>query len=160
MRILISLTGTTFIPWYFGEVKAVIPLTLGVVAAALSEIDTRLLYRLVNLVITLACFALASFSVQLLFPYPVIFIIGLVLSTFLFTMLGALGQRYGVIAFGSLLIAAYTMLGHKMYDDFYWQPIYLLAGAIWYNLISFIESMLQPIRTTQQSLAVYIGNRY
>jgi len=154
MRILISLAGTTFIPWYFGEVKAVIPLTLGVVAAALSEIDTRLLYRLVNLVITLACFALASFSVQLLFPYPVIFIIGLVLSTFLFTMLGALGQRYGVIAFGSLLIAAYTMLGHKMYDDFYWQPIYLLAGAIWYNLISFIESMLQPIRTTQQSLAV------
>ncbi|WP_392564244.1 YccS family putative transporter [Orbus wheelerorum] len=154
MRILISLAGTTFIPWYFGEIKAVIPLTLGVVAAALSEIDTRLLYRLINLIFTLACFALAAFSVQLLFPYPIIFIIGLVSSTFLFTMLGALGQRYGVIAFGSLLIAAYTMLGHKMYDDFYSQPIYLLVGAIWYNLISFIESILQPIRTTQQNLAV------
>jgi len=99
MRILISLVGTTFIPWYFGEIKAVIPLTLGVVAAALSEIDTRLLYRLVNLMITLVCFSLATFSVQLLFPYPILFIIGLISSTFLFTMLGALGQRYGVIAF-------------------------------------------------------------
>ncbi|WP_392562136.1 YccS family putative transporter [Orbus sturtevantii] len=154
MRILISLAGCTFIPWYFGEIKAIIPLTLGVVAAALSEIDTRLLYRLVNLIITLVCFSLATFSVQLLFPYPVLFIIGLISSTFIFTLLGALGQRYGVIAFGSLLIAAYTMLGHKMYSDFYSQPICLLIGAIWYNLVSFIESILQPIRTTQQNLAV------
>lgn len=154
MRILISLTGTTFIPWFFGEIKAIIPLTLGVVAAALTEIDTRLLNRLVNLIITLLCFSLATFSVQLLFPYPFIFIIGLVLSTFLFTMLGALGQRYSVIAFGSLLIAAYTMLGHQMFDDFYSQSIYLLVGAIWYNVISLIESILQPIRTTQQSLAL------
>ncbi|GAA5106968.1 YccS family putative transporter [Orbus sasakiae] len=154
VRILISLAGTTFIPWYFGEIKATIPLTLGVVAAALTEIDTRLLNRLVNLFITLICFSLATFSVQILFPYPLIFIIGLVLSTFVFTMLGALGQRYGVIAFGSLLIAAYTMLGHQMFDDFYSQPLYLLVGAIWYNLVSFVESIIQPIRTTQQSLSV------
>lgn len=154
IRILISLAGTTFIPWYFGEITAVIPLTLGVVAAALSEIDTRLLNRLVNLIITLVCFSLATFSVQLLFPYPALFIVGLVLSTFLFTMLGALGQRYSVIAFGSLLIAAYTMLGHNMYDDFYSQPLFLLTGAIWYNLVVFIESLIQPIRTTQQSLAL------
>lgn len=154
IRILISLAGTTFIPWYFGETKAIIPLTLGVVAAALTEIDTRLLNRLVNLVIMLLCFSLATFSVQLLFPYPLIFIIGLVLSTFLFTMLGALGQRYAVISFGSLLIAAYTMLGNQLFDDFYSQPLYLLLGAIWYNIISFIESIWQPIRTTQQNLAI------
>lgn len=153
IRILISLAGTTFIPWYLGDIRAVIPLTLGVVAAALTDIDTRLLNRLLNLILTLVCFSLATFSVQLLFPYPAIFIIGLVLSTFIFTMLGALGQRYGVIAFGSLLIAAYTMLGHDMFTDFYSQPIFLLVGAIWYNLVVFIESIIQPIRTTQQSLA-------
>ena len=77
IRIVISLAGSTFIPWYFGNIKAVIPLTLGVVAAALTEIDTRLLYRVINLVLTLFCFALAIFSVQLLFPYPVLLIIGL-----------------------------------------------------------------------------------
>lgn len=154
IRIVISLAGSTFIPWYFGNIKAVIPLTLGVVAAALTEIDTRLLYRVINLVLTLFCFALAIFSVQLLLPYPVLFIIGLVSSTFLFTILGSLGQRYGVIAFGSLLIAAYTMLGHQLFDDFYTQPLLLLLGAIWYNLVSFTESLIQPIRTTQESLSV------
>lgn len=154
IRIVISLIGTTFIPLYLGSIKMVIPLTLGVVAAALTEIDTRLFERLINLILTLFCFALAIFSVQFLFPYPSIFIVGLVLSTFLFTMLGSLGKQYGIIAFGSLLIAAYAMLGYEMFDDFYSQPLYLLTGAIWYNLVSFIESTLQPIRTTQLSLSM------
>lgn len=153
IRILISLTGTTLVPWYYGQTMLVIPLTLGVVAAALTEIDTRLLSRCVNLLFTLICFAIASFSVQLLFDYPYIFIIGLVTSTFIFTMLGALGQRYAVIAFGSLLIAAYTMLGHDMYSDNYTLPIFLLIGAFWYNIVAFVETLIQPIRTTQQSLS-------
>ena len=150
---LVSLTGSTLVPWYFDSVPLVIPLTLGVVAAGLTEIDTRLLSRCINILLTLICFAIATFSVEFLFHAPLLFIIGLVSSTFLFIMLGSLGQRYGVIAFGSLLIAAYTMLGHNLFADNYTLPCYLLLGALWYNLVSLIESIVQPIRTTQQTLA-------
>ncbi|OCG48824.1 TIGR01666 family membrane protein [Gilliamella sp. Choc5-1] len=153
LRMLISLTGSTLVPWYFGQTSLVIPLTLGVVAAGLTEIDTRLLSHCINLILTLICFAIATFSVELLFNYPVLFIIGLVSSTFIFIMLGSLGQRYGVIAFGSLLIAAYTMLGHNLFIDNYTLPCFLLLGALWYNVVSLIESIIQPIRTTQQSLS-------
>ncbi|MCX8617748.1 TIGR01666 family membrane protein [Gilliamella sp. B2923] len=152
IRMLISLTGSTLVPWYLGYVSLVIPLTLGVVAAGLSEIDTRLLSRCINIVLTLACFAIATFSVELLFDFPLLFIIGLVCSTFIFIMLGSLGQRYGVIAFGSLLIAAYTMLGHNLFNDNYTLPCFLLLGALWYNVVALIESIIQPIRTTQQTL--------
>ena len=150
---LVSLTGSTLVPWYFDSVPLVIPLTLGVVAAGLTEIDTRLLSRCINILLTLICFAIATFSVEFLFDAPLLYIIGLVSSTFLFIMLGSLGQRYGVIAFGSLLIAAYTMLGHNLFADNYTLPCYLLLGALWYNLVSLIESIVQPIRTTQQTLA-------
>ena len=153
IRMLVSLTGSTLVPWYFDSVPLVIPLTLGVVAAGLTEIDTRLLSRCINILLTLICFAIATFSVEFLFHDPLLFIIGLVSSTFLFIMLGSLGQRYGVIAFGSLLIAAYTMLGHNLFTDNYTLPCYLLLGALWYNLVSLIESIVQPIRTTQQTLA-------
>lgn len=153
IRMLISLTGSTLVPWYFGYVSLVIPLTLGVVAAGLSEIDTRLLSRCINIALTLVCFAIATFSVELLFDFPLLFIIGLVCSTFIFIMLGSLGQRYGVIAFGSLLIAAYTMLGHNLFNDSYTLPCFLLLGALWYNVVALIESIIQPIRTTQQTLA-------
>ncbi len=153
IRMLVSLTGSTLVPWYFGSVSLVIPLTLGVVAAGLTEIDTRLLSRCINILLTLVCFAIATFSVELLFNFPLLFIVGLVSSTFMFIMLGTLGQRYGVIAFGSLLIAAYTMLGHNLFDDNYTLPCFLLLGALWYNIVSLIESIVQPIRTTQQTLA-------
>ncbi len=58
------------ISWWLGEVKLTIPLTLGVVAAALTDLDDRLAGRLRNLAITLVCFFIASASVELLFPGP------------------------------------------------------------------------------------------
>lgn len=101
-RIFIALCGTTAFPWWLGDVKLTIPLTLGMVAAALTDLDDRLAGRLRNLIITLFCFFIASASVELLFPWPWLFAIGLTLSTSGFILLGGLGQRYATIAFGAL----------------------------------------------------------
>lgn len=153
VRIFIALCGTTALPWWLGEVKLTIPLTLGMVAAALTDLDDRLAGRLRNLIITLICFFIASASVELLFPWPWLFAIGLTFSTSGFILLGALGQRYATIAFGALLIAIYTMLGTSLYDQWYQQPLLLLAGAIWYNLLTLIGHLLFPIRPLQDNLA-------
>ena len=99
-----ALIGTTAVPWWLGIPKLTIPLTLGVVAAALTDLDDRLAGRLRNLLITLVCFFVASASIELLFPYPWLFALGLTTSTYGFILLGALGQRYATIAFGALLI--------------------------------------------------------
>lgn len=96
---------------------------------------------------------IASASVELLFPWPWLFAIGLTLSTSGFILLGGLGQRYATIAFGALLIAIYTMLGTSLYDQWYQQPILLLAGAIWYNLLTLTGHLLFPIRPLQDNLA-------
>ncbi|WP_445493932.1 YccS family putative transporter [Photorhabdus sp. SF281] len=154
IRILIALTGTTLVPWFLEkEPKITIPLTLGVVAAALADLDDRLIGRLRNLVITLISFFVASASIELLFPYPWLFTIGLALSTCSFILLGALGQRYATIAFGALLIAIYTMLGASIFPLWYQQPLLLLTGAIWYNLLTLTGHLLFPIRPLQDNLA-------
>ena len=153
VRIFIALCGTAALPWWLGEVKLTIPLTLGVVAAALTDLDDRLTGRLRNLVITLVSFFVASASVELLFPWPWLFAIGLLISTSGFILLGGLGQRYATIAFGALLIAIYTMLGESLYDGWYQQPLLLLAGAVWYNLLTLTGHLLFPIRPLQDNLA-------
>lgn len=153
VRIFIALCGSTALPWWLGEVKLTIPLTLGVVAGALADLDDRLAGRLRNLVITLICFFIASASVELLFPWPWLFAIGLLLSTSCFILLGGLGQRYATIAFGALLIAIYTMLGVSLYDQWYQQPVLLLIGAIWYNLLTLAGHLIFPIRPLQDNLA-------
>lgn len=153
-RILIALAGTTLVPWFLDkEPKITISLTLGVVAAALADLDDRLTGRLRNLVITLISFFIASASIELLFPYPWLFTIGLALSTCSFILLGALGQRYATIAFGALLIAIYTMLGSSIFPLWYQQPLLLLTGAIWYNLLTLTGHLLFPIRPLQDNLA-------
>ncbi|MFE8154712.1 YccS family putative transporter [Brenneria goodwinii] len=153
IRIFIALTGAAAVPWWLGQPTSTIPLTLGVVAAALTDLDDRLTGRLRNLFITLFCFLIASVSIELLFPYPWLFGIGLALSTWGFILLGALGQRYATIAFGALLIAVYTMLGISLYDTWYQQPIMLLIGALWYNLLTLLGHLIFPIRPLQDNLA-------
>lgn len=153
VRIFIALCGSAALPWWLGEVKLTIPLTLGVVAAALTDLDDRLAGRLRNLIITLICFFIASASVELLFPWPWLFAVGLMISTCGFILLGGLGQRYATIAFGALLIAVYTMLGVSLYEHWYQQPLLLLAGAVWYNLLTLIGYLIFPVRALQDSLA-------
>ncbi|WP_297207437.1 YccS family putative transporter [uncultured Pluralibacter sp.] len=153
VRIFLALLGTTALPWFLGDVKLTIPLTLGVVAAALTDLDDRLSGRLINLIITLVCFFIASASVELLFPWPWAFGVGLAISTSGFILLGGLGQRYATIAFGALLIAIYTMLGVSLYQHWYQQPVMLIAGAVWYNALTLIGHVIFPIRPLQDNLA-------
>ncbi|APG17499.1 hypothetical protein A3780_08000 [Kosakonia radicincitans] len=157
VRIFIALCGTAALPWLLGEVKLTIPLTLGVVAAALADLDDRLSGRLKNLIITLISFFIASASVELLFPWPWLFAIGLVSSTCGFILLGGLGQRYATIAFGALLIAVYTMLGISLFDQWYQQPLLLLAGAVWFNFLTLVGHLVFPVRALQDNLSRSYG---
>ncbi|WP_434777163.1 YccS family putative transporter [Neisseria sp. Ec49-e6-T10] len=153
LRIFIALSGVIVFPWLTGQAVLSIPLILGVVAAGLSDLDDRITGRLRNLLITLICFFTASASVELLFPYPWLFAFGLLFSTCGFILIGSLGQRYSTIAFGALLIALYTMLGHSDQNHWYTQPTQLVLGALWYNIVTLVFYLFIPIRPIQDNLS-------
>lgn len=88
----IALSCAAALPWWLGEVKLTIPLTLGVVVAAITDLDDRLTGRLRNFFITLICFFIASASVELLFDQPWFFVLGLALSTAGFICLAVWGS--------------------------------------------------------------------
>lgn len=52
LRMIIAFSGTAFIPYLMGQQLMTIPLTLGVVAAGLSDIDDRFSVRIMNLIYT------------------------------------------------------------------------------------------------------------
>ncbi|MCG9682237.1 YccS family putative transporter [Vibrio sp. Isolate23] len=153
LLILVTLLGVVIPSWYYPMDAYIIPLILGVIAAALAESDDKFTGRLISITLTLACFAIASLSIELLFDTPTLFAVGLFVSSFGFIMLGAIGPRYASIAFGSLLIAVYTMLGAHESTSVWLQPLMLLAGASWYFFMSILWSSLWPMQPVQQSLA-------
>ena len=120
--------------WWIGEVKLTIPLTLGVVAAALTDLD-RLAGRLRNLAITLVCFyrlRLCGVSVSVVAAVCPWF------DRVYHRLYFAQRPRSALCdhCLRRLLIAIYTMLGVTLYDHWYLQPLFLLAGAVWYNLLT------------------------
>ncbi|MEF1172027.1 YccS family putative transporter [Vibrio sinaloensis] len=153
LLILVTLLGVVIPTWYYELNSLIIPLILGIIAAALAESDDKFTGRIKSITLTLICFAIAAFSIELLFNTPVFFAIGLFTSTFGFIMLGAIGPRYASIAFGSLLIAIYAMLGAHESTNLWFQPLMLLSGAAWYFFMSMIWSAFWPMQPVQQSLA-------
>ncbi|PWB29538.1 TIGR01666 family membrane protein [Pseudomonas sp. SDI] len=157
IRVLIALTGSMALCWYLDEMSLLIPLFLGVIASALAETDDSWQGRLNALAVTLVCFTIAALSVELLFPYPIVFVCALALAAFGLTMLGALGERYGAIASATLILSVYTMIGVDQrggeVTDFWHEPLLLVAGAAWYGALSVVWQALFSNQPVQQSLA-------
>ncbi|OTG90400.1 YccS family putative transporter [Acinetobacter sp. ANC 3813] len=153
IRMIIAFTGTAFVPYYMGQQLYTIPLTLGVVAAGLSDIDDRFSVRIMNLIYTYIGFFITAVSVYLLFPYPILFAIGLIVSCIGWILLGSLGRRYATISYGCLVISVYSMLGVHLFDNWYMQASLLVIGAAWYGIISTISFLLFPVRQVQDKLA-------
>jgi uncharacterized membrane protein (TIGR01666 family) len=159
LKITLALVGVIALCLWQQQDSWMISLILGVIASALAETEDRVLGRIKALVMTLLCFAVVTFSVQWLFPYPWVFVMGLTVSTFGFVMLGAAGDRYGTIAVASLVLAVYTMLSVDHHSTaiataqpFWHLPALLLAGAAWYGAISVLAAALFSTRAARQSL--------
>ncbi|QPF38595.1 TIGR01666 family membrane protein [Acinetobacter sp. TTH0-4] len=153
IRMVIAFSGTAFVPYFMGHQIATIPLTLGVVAAGLSDIDDRFSVRIMNLIYTYIGFFITAVSVYLLFPYPILFALGLIVSCIGWILLGSLGRRYATISYGCLVISVYSMLGVGLFDHWYTQALLLVIGAAWYGLISTISFLLFPVRQVQDKLS-------
>ena len=157
LRVLIAMAGSMGLSWQLGQPTLIIPLFLGIIACALAETDDSWLGRLSALLVTLLCFSIAAVAVELLFPYPWLFVLGLALSTFGLVMLGALGERYGAIAQATLILSIYGMIAADQrageLQHFWRAPLLLVAGAAWYGLLSVCWNALFAHQPVQQSLA-------
>ena len=157
LRFFIALTGSMTWCWYSGQMELLTPLFLGVIASALAESDDSWQGRLFSLCVTLICFFFTAMAVELLHPYPWLFISALCAATFCLIMLGALGERYATVAYATLILAIYTMIGLEQSRDalapIWQQPMYLVIGAAIYGVLSVAWYGLFSQQPLQHSLA-------
>ncbi|PKF63708.1 TIGR01666 family membrane protein [Psychromonas sp. psych-6C06] len=161
VRVFIAMIITFFIPianiaptlFTQPSLNLSISLCLGVMASAIVENDDNHIGRRKFLFAILACFFVASSSVELLMPYPIFFALGLLISSFAFIMIATLGAHYSKVGFGAILIAIYTMVGHQPEAMWYEQPLLLTFGALWYGLFSMVWNFYNPHRSLREQLA-------
>lgn len=153
LQILIVLTGTTLGLLSLGHNELIVPVTLGAIAAALTDFDDRLSIRLRNLVYVCLLFFTVSSILGFLAPYKIFFILYLSISSAFFILLGALGQRYATISFGTILLSIYSMFGLGEYAHWYQQPTYFIYGALWYGFTSILFFIIKPTLPLQDKLS-------
>ncbi|GAF03344.1 FUSC family membrane protein [Saccharicrinis fermentans] len=136
-----------------GNPFLVVTLSLGTVAAALSERDDHPRGRIKALAITIISFAITTLSVSLLKPYPILFGTGFIASTIVFVLIGGISERYRGISYGAILIGIYAMIGYREEYLWYEQALFLCAGALFYGLLSLYLLYRKPWRLLEEQLA-------
>jgi len=130
-----------------------VALALGALAGALSETDDHPKGRIKSMLLKVIAFGVASVSVSILEPYPLLLGIGLSLSTFVYLLIGGLSERYRGVTFGTILVGIYAMIGASSSPAWYWQPVLLTTGALVYGLFSLLLLFLHPWRLLDEQLA-------
>jgi len=160
LRVLIALGVAMGGCWYAGQIAALPAIFLGIIASAIAETDDNWFGRTKSVLLSLLCFAVSSASVVWLFPHPWAFMVGLALSTFALTLLGALGERYASIAQATVAMSIYTMIGLDQHAGSGGDPartwhgtVLLLLGASWYGALSILWSALFANRPVRERLA-------
>jgi len=157
LRVLISLSVIVGLTTWAGPTSALIPLTLGVIAGGIAETDDGPRERIHSLAVSLACFATAAFTVVGLAPIPILFAPALFIGTFVLIMMGVVSPRYSTIGKATLLLSIYTLIAVSQtgtHSNATWiQPLWLLAGAAGYGLVSIIWNAVIVRRPVHQALA-------
>ena len=155
-KVLLSFAICLAFCWSQDQFEHLSPLFFGVIACGLTETDDSWKGRLSTVIVTMLCFTGAAYSVEILFNYPWLFAISLALSAFALTMLGALGERFATLGWGTLILSVYSMIGLEMrggHTDQWFEPLYLLGGAASFGVISVIWQALFAHQPVQIALA-------
>ncbi|RGE47613.1 membrane protein [Mannheimia granulomatis] len=153
LPMFISLNIAAVSIWQLGISDFAMPLMLGIIAGGLVDLDNSLVGRLKNLIISLVAFSLSSVGASISLYLGWLFVPVLVLCTFLLVMLGAVGQRYNTIAFGTLIVAVYNSLTYTPDVLWYHNVVMILLGALLYGLVGILVYLIFPNRTVQENLA-------
>ncbi len=155
MQALLALSCVLALGWQENWRDELMPTLLGVIASAFTESDDDWRGRLKAHLLALACFALMAAAVWFTLPSQLLLALALSTSAFGLTMLGAIGERYRVIAFGSLVLFVYTALSaHSERAQALEVAPHLLAGAAWYGLVSLLWAAAFPKPTVRHRLSL------
>lgn len=153
-RALCALAAVLVFGWWAQWQTELMPVLLGVIASALTETDDSWRGRLRAQVLALACFCLMALAVWATVATPWVLMAAMAVAAFALTLLGALGERYRAVAFGSLVLFIYAALAaHTSQAAAVWATPMMLAGAAWYGVVSVLWSALMPRAPVRYRLA-------
>ena len=156
VRITAGVLLPSLILGYYGELQTGIFLSLGALGASITDNPGPIHHRRNGLFACCGIIFVVALIVGFSLQEKWVFMILLPILCFFFSMIGVYGARVTSIGIAALLIM--VMMTHEGLKG--WQVVYfalyILAGGLWYTLLSLILYSLRPYKLIQQAMGEYV----
>lgn len=156
VRITAGVLLPSLILSYFNQLQLGIYISLGALCVSITDNPGPIHHRRNGLLICCGIVFLVSLLVGFSLPVKWLFMLVLPLLCFFFSMIGVYGARATSIGIAALLVM--VMISHEGLHG--WQVVYfalyMLAGGLWYTLLSLVLYSLRPYKLIQQALGEYV----
>ncbi|PZR23881.1 MAG: hypothetical protein DI535_23040 [Citrobacter freundii] len=156
VRITAGVLLPSLILGYYNQLQLGIFISLGALSVSITDNPGPIHHRRNGLLICCGLIFLVALMVGFALPVKWVFMILLPVLCFFFSMIGVYGARATAIGIAALLVM--VMMTHEALAG--WQVVYfalyILAGGLWYTLLSLILYSLRPYKLIQQALGEYV----
>lgn len=153
LRITIGVLCPSLILAQFGMLQYGMTLSLGALCISVVDTPGPIVHRRNAMLITTALLSIISILVGL--TNKNVYVTGtlLVVCSFIFSMFFLYGNRAAAIGTAVLLIMVLSIDDIRPWREVMFYTLLILAGSIWYTLLSYFVYRLRPYRLVQQTLS-------
>lgn len=137
---------------FLGDFRTGISISLGAFLVSISDSTGPLEHRRTGMLASCGFVFLSALVTGVLNQSPVLLAIEIPVFCFVFAMFTVYGTRAASVGAGALLGMAISMDPHKTAAAFWLYALMVLAGGIWYTLLSLSIMQIRPYRVAQQAL--------
>jgi uncharacterized membrane protein (TIGR01666 family) len=152
VRITIGVTLPAIVLSYFNNLSAGIIISLGALCVSMPDNAGPVLHRKNAMWVCTGLIFVVSLFTGYAASYPILLGVLIFVFCFVFAMIGVYGSRATSIGLAALLVMVLNIdrLHHGW--DILWNALYILAGGIWYILLSLSLTSFRPYKLAQQAL--------
>ena len=145
-----------------GNLETGLTIALGALFTLPSDIPSNLKHKIKGIIVSVLFFSLANLLINLTYPYPIIFVPVFCTMVFTLSMLAVYGQRATMVAFSTLLIISISFAHIHTGWEIIQHSLLLLAGGLFYLLISILFQYLYPHRYTELEIekCIHLTSKY
>lgn len=151
-RITLGILLPSIICYHFNHIEIGITLSLGALGTSIPDNPGPPDHRRNAMLITIGLSFIMAIATGLLAPYPAALAILIGVSCFLLSMLNVFGARAAAVGVSVLVVMVLGIDTHLTWRETFLYASFILAGGVWYFLLSIISQGLLPYRAAEQTL--------
>jgi len=152
LRITLGVLLPSLLLAQYGELQTGIILSLGAVCVSISDNPGPLIHKRNGMLFCILFVCITAVLTGFINEQPLLLFFEIPLFCFFFSMFSVYGNRASSVGTAVLLIMILTIDRHLNSSENINNGLYLLAGGLWYFILSMSVSQIRPYRMAQQTL--------